>query len=174
MRESVRVGYNSLGAVVILAGVLAAGSAVACSGAPGNKCGARAQQQQYYDFDGQSGRFQLADSDGDGLITRTEALSHALVRFHAADANHDHRVSSLEYLRFSHDGVLIPAMGVGTPPPDQEAFEAAMAVQFQRYDLNRDGGISPGEWLESGLVAFAAADDDGAVSVWRYRATVAP
>ncbi len=117
-----------------------------------------------------------ADIDGDGLVTRDEALAQADAQFATMDADHDGRLSAEERragmaaMRASR-----PGSGDGLRPPregsrprgaagamaggdmTQAAFRDRAGQRFDRLDTDRDGKVDRAEMA----AARAAMRGDG-------------
>ena len=66
---------------------------------------------------GPGGAMMRADANGDGIVTRAEALAEAGTRFDRMDANHDGKIDQSELtMRRGRRGDMPPAPPVPAPP----------------------------------------------------------
>ncbi len=66
---------------------------------------------------GPGGAMMRADANGDGIVTRAEALAEAGARFDRMDANHDGKIDQSELtMRRGRRGDMPPALPVPAPP----------------------------------------------------------
>lgn len=96
-------------------------------------------------------RLRAADTNADGLISRTEAaaLPRIAERFDAIDANRDGQVSFEELRAFRHqarrEGFLARLDADKDGKVSKAEALAKAAERFERVDANKDGFITPDE-----------------------------
>ena len=99
-------------------------------------------------------RLKAADTNGDGMISQSEAaaLPHLAKHFDAIDANHDGQVTVDELHafmqakrgQFAQKGfAMLDTNGDGKVSRDE--FLAQAAARFDRMDANKDGVLTPDE-----------------------------
>ncbi|MEO5867086.1 MAG: EF-hand domain-containing protein [Sphingomonas sp.] len=101
-----------------------------------------------------------ADTDGDGRISRVEAMTEADARFARMDANGDGKLCGDENMRHGRheappaDGTMpppTPARGTAKADTDgdgcvsRDEFRAGAMRRFERLDTNHDGFIDAAE-----------------------------
>ena len=94
-----------------------------------------------------------ADADGDGIVTRQEALTAADLEFAKMDADHDGKVTADERRAYVAQARDPRGLGRHAPPrhhgADQamtlEQFRARAAARFDRMDSNHDGRLDKTE-----------------------------
>ena len=79
--------------------------------------------------------FDIVDLDHDGRISLSEYLERFSYAFRRMDRNHDDVVDESEQLV------------AGAPRLTLAQLHAQLQAQFQRQDKNRDGSLSPREFL---------------------------
>ena len=90
-----------------------------------------------------------ADTNNDGMISKTEATAQANARFDAMDANHDGVLSPDE--RKGPGGAMMARAGGGDGTMMRADFLAQADKRFERIDTNHDGQLSREEvsaWME--------------------------
>jgi hypothetical protein len=107
---------------------------------------------------GQGGRMGMvrADTNGDGMISKTEAAAQASARFDRMDANKDGTLTADE-LKGPGGRMMARAVG-GDGAMTRAEFLAQADKRFARIDTNKDGQLSPDElkvWADKAR-AFAA------------------
>ena len=101
---------------------------------------------------GGMGGLMRADADGDGTVTREEAVAAADARFAALDTNHDGSVTADEMRGGMRNG---GPQGAAAPPPaaavspmasmNRQQFHDGALRQFDRVDANHDGKVDQAE-----------------------------
>lgn len=94
-----------------------------------------------------------ADADGDGIVTRQEALTAADLEFAKMDADHDGRVTADErraYVAQARDPRGLGRRGPPRRPGEDrvmtlDQFRARAAARFDRMDANQDGRLDKTE-----------------------------
>lgn len=107
---------------------------------------------------GGMGALMRADGNGDGIITREEAVAAADARFDALDTNHDGVVSPDEMRAGMPPMPPMPQGAGASPPPPamppltRQQFHDRALRPFDRIDANHDGKIDQAE-----IAAYRAA-----------------
>jgi Ca2+-binding EF-hand superfamily protein len=102
----------------------------------------------------------IADLDGDGMITRDEAMRHVDLRFARMDADRDEVLTEAEFIRAPVTGAAHGRGGAASADLRNAGFEAA--------DLDGDGSLGPEEFLQAEV-----RDATGRESAPRQRARLA-
>ena len=98
---------------------------------------------------GGMGGLMRADADGDGTVTREEAVAAADARFAALDTNHDGSVTADEMRGGMRNGGPQGAAAPPPPPPmpsmNRQQFHDGALRQFDRVDANHDAKVDQAE-----------------------------
>jgi hypothetical protein len=99
-------------------------------------------------------RLKAADTNGDGMLSKTEAASlpRIAANFDAIDANHDGQVTLDElhaFMKARHgqagQRMFKSADANGDGKVSREEFLAQAAARFDKLDANKDGVLTPDE-----------------------------
>jgi Ca2+-binding EF-hand superfamily protein len=93
---------------------------------------------------GGAGMFRMADTNGDGMISRAEATAAANKRFDMLDLNKD-GVLTADEMSGPGGRMTMRADTNGDGKVTREEFLAQAATRFERVDANGDGMISQEE-----------------------------
>jgi len=152
---------------IVFAGIATLAVVAGVSGVAGPGISAFAQQGEGGGWD-RVIQFQLADLDGDGVISADEAAIRHEETFAIIDADDDDTLTLGEYLavRFG-GGPQGPGLG-----PRRAEMDKRKRARFNSMDTDGDGIVRKSEFLAAGEEQHKAADTDGdgKVSIWEYRA----
>ncbi|KQN40484.1 hypothetical protein ASG37_01380 [Sphingomonas sp. Leaf407] len=93
----------------------------------------------------------------DGVLTRTDALARADLRFDAIDTDRDGRIGAAERTALPPRGPR-PAGDAGSPPPPGGPRGFGGGRMLERADTNRDGVITREEYRAQAAAAFDRQD----------------
>jgi len=95
--------------------------------------------------------FKMMDTDGDGLVSRTEHAAHGKQMFIDADSNHDGMVTLTE--------MTAACAKMNGDMPDKDELSAAEMIKM--HDTNMDGQLSAAEQTAGCDDMFAKMDTNG-------------
>ncbi|MGB5557958.1 MAG: hypothetical protein WBN04_08085 [Paracoccaceae bacterium] len=109
------------------------------------------------------------DTNGDGLVTATEASQHASVGFAVLDLDGDDAVTEDEFMDSAPS-----AMPMGRR--NTERLYVNRTARFKAMDSDADGTVTRAEFISRAQASFEAADadGDGKVTVWEFRSQQNP
>ena len=110
------------------------------------------------------------DTNGDGLVTATEASQHASIEFALLDLDGDDAVTEDEFM----DSAPSAMMMIGRR--STERLYANRTARFKAMDSDSDGKVTRAEFISRAQASFEAADadGDGKVTVWEFRSQQNP
>ena len=133
--------------IAVAAGALTAGGAIAQQAPQMPPNGQMPPAMPMRGGGGGMGGLMAADTNGDGIITRAEAVAAADARFDRLDTNHDGVLSpdemqaAMPMAAGGGGGQGMAAMG----PATRQQFHDRALRQFDRLDTNHDGTIDQAE-----------------------------
>lgn len=109
------------------------------------------------------------DSDGDGIVTASEASQHASAGFALFDGDGDDQISEDEYMESAPQAMPMGRRNV-------ERLYVNRAARFKAIDADGDMKVTLAEFMAKAQSSFEAADanKDGKVTVWEFRAQQNP
>jgi hypothetical protein len=112
--------------------------------------------------------FAASDANGDGLVTKDEAIAAEKARYLASETSRPEddvaRASGRRFLMYDRDsdGALSQAEWAARG-------EADVGFRFARFDFDKSGGVDLDEWvLEARKVLLVSASEDGSIDLWRF------
>lgn len=109
------------------------------------------------------------DTNGDGLVSASEASQHASAGFAMFDGDDDGQISQDEYLDSAPSGLPRGRRNV-------ERLYLNRTARFEAMDADSDMNVTLAEFMAAAQASFEAADtnNDGNVTVWEFRAQQNP
>ncbi|KQW72576.1 EF-hand domain-containing protein [Ensifer sp. Root127] len=109
-------------------------------------------------------RIGTIDTNDDGVISDDEAADQVETIFAAMDGDDDGELTEDEYMS------VRMGPGQGFNEARQKAMQERKKASFTKIDTDKSGKVSKAEFLTAGKARFEAADTDGRVTPWEFRA----